>query len=270
MTTYPDESHLTGVWRVLRASEFEDWLKAQTIKKQRRYIVDHHTWSPNYNPQDPGKFLAQIKSIFRNYYEVPISKGGRGWPRDHGPHLFVGVIDDEPWVVIAANMHVNGPQCANWNTTSIGIETVWNGDKAPWHEPILTGLAHIHRAFERVYGIPLESAALKGVNQCTPANSKNMGYIFHRDALNSNKSCPGNKNTHQLLQAALDAEEDMAVRHVAPSTYKPELEKLVRAGIITKKELYDEPGEVSDAAGLDWVITVIGRVAEKAGIVPKS
>lgn len=60
----------------------------------------------------------------------------------------------------------------------------------------------------------------------------------------------------------------MPVRHVAFDTVKPELDKLIKAGFITRPEMYDQLSELSEAAGLDWVITMLGRFAEKAGWIP--
>lgn len=63
-------------------------------------------------------------------------------------------------------------------------------------------------------------------------------------------------------------ESGMAVRHVAADTVKPELEKLIKAGFITRPEMYDQQSELGEAAGLDWVITLLGRFAERAGWIP--
>lgn len=241
---YPDESSKTGVWRVLRASEFGDWLQAQKVPSTIRYIIDHHTWSPSTTPQDPEKFKAQVLGIFRNYYEVPKANGGRGWARDHGPHLFLGVIAGEPWVVIAANLSVHGPQCAFFNACSVGIETMWNGDKTPWSEPILRGLYEIHKAFEQKCGIPFTYQGT-GTNRTVPT-STGRGWLFHRDAKDSNKSCPGTKNTRTLLESAFERfasgqeEEDMT---------EDEIRRIAReeAGKLIEQVYDDDEGEKAEA-----------------------
>ncbi len=68
-------------------------------------------------------------------------------------------------------------------------------------------------------------------------------------------------------------ELDMAdIRHVSSATVKPELKKLVDAGIITREDLYDEADELDDVAGIDFVLTVAGRIVgilQEKGIVPK-
>lgn len=276
MGKYPDESHKTGVWRVMPAREFGEWLDAQTVPSSIRYIVDHHTWSPATAASTPNGFLSQVLDIFRGYYEKPESRGGRGWKRDHGPQLWLADIDGQPWVVIAANLWVQGPHCAYFNGCSVGIETVWNGDKTAWNEVILRGLYYIHKAFEKKAGIPLKRGVTGPTNTNVPsANGK--GWLFHRDAKDSNKTCPGTKNTHALLQSAFDRYErgelDMAdIRHVSSATVKPELKKLVDAGIITREDLYDEADELDDVAGIDFVLTVAGRIVgilQEKGIVPK-
>lgn len=276
MGKYPDESHKTGVWRVMPAREFGEWLDAQTVPSSIRYIVDHHTWSPATAASTPNGFLSQVLDIFRGYYEKPESRGGRGWKRDHGPQLWLADIDGQPWVVIAANLWVHGPHCAYFNGCSVGIETVWNGDKTAWNEVILRGLYYIHKAFEKKAGIPLKRGVTGPTNTNVPsANGK--GWLFHRDAKDSNKTCPGTKNTHALLQSAFDQYErgelDMAdIRHVSSATVKPELKKLVDAGIITREDLYDEADELDDVAGIDFVLTVAGRIVgilQEKGIVPK-
>lgn len=208
MAKFPDESFKTGVWRVLRAEDFDSWLQAQSrVPSSIRYIVDHHTWSPATAASTPNGFLSQVLDIFRGYYEKPESRGGRGWERDHGPQLWLADIDGQPWVVIAANLWVHGPHCAYFNGCSVGIETVWNGDNTAWNEVILRGLYLIHKAFERRLGIPLKRGVTGPTNTNVPsANGK--GWLFHRDAKDSNKSCPGTKNTHALLENAFKRYEE--------------------------------------------------------------
>lgn len=196
---YPDESSKQGVWRVLPATDFSAWLKAQSrVPSSIRYIVDHHAYSPSYTIQNPAGFKQQVLNIFRNYYEPQL-----GWGRDRGPQLFLGLIDDEPWVVIAANLWVHGPHCANFNACSVGIETMWNGDRCSWTEPMLRGLYLIHGAFRDRLGIPLKRGVSGPVNTNLPTTS-GKGWLFHRDAKNSNKSCPGVMNAPTALQAAFD------------------------------------------------------------------
>jgi hypothetical protein len=206
MATYPDDSAKTGVWRVMPVDDFPAWLTAQSrVPTSVRYIVDHHTWSPSSASQSPSGFLAQVKGIFRNYYE-PV----RGWKRDHGPQLHLGIIGGKAYLVIAANLHVHGPHCAYFNACSVGIETYTNGDKAPWSEEMLRGLYVIHAAFRDRLGIPLACGVNGSTNTNVPTKT-GTGFLFHRDAKNANKSCPGWKNTHTLLQAAFDRfeEDDM-------------------------------------------------------------
>lgn len=208
---FPDESTKTGVWRVMPVDDFPAWLRAQSrVPASIRYLVDHHTWSPASASQSPSGFLAQVRGIFRNYYEVPKSKGGRGWPRDHGPQLHLGLIDGKAWLVIAANLHVHGPHCAYFNACSVGIETYTNGDKTPWPEEMLRGLYVVHAAFRDRLGIPLKKGVSGPTNTNVPTQT-GSGFLFHRDAKKSDKSCPGWLNTHAMLQAAFDrydSEED--------------------------------------------------------------
>jgi len=59
-------------------------------------------------------------------------------------------------------------------------------------------------------------------------------------------------------------ENNMEIDNVTPATAQPEMDKLVRAGIITKPEAHD----LADAAGVGLLFTIAGRIAEKAGLVP--
>ena len=74
------------------------------------------------------------------------------------------------------------------------------------------------------------------------------------------------QSVHKIYGTPLDAEEDMPVDKVSPATVKPELEKLVKAGLINKPEAHN----IDDAASVGLLWTVLGRLAEKAGIVPKT
>lgn len=206
---YPDESSRQGVWRVLPAVEFEAWLEAQSrVPESIRYIVDHHTYTPSGTAGTPAAFKAQVLGIFRNYYEKPKEKGGQGWGRDRGPQLWLGVIDGEPWVVIATSMWVHGPHAAYFNGCSVGIETMWNGDMREWDEAIYRGLYLIHRAFERRLGIPLKLAVTGPANTNLPTKD-GRGWLFHRDARDSNKTCPGRHNSHQALQETFDRYQEL-------------------------------------------------------------
>ncbi len=208
---FPDESSKTGVWRVMPVDDFPAWLAAQSrVPASIRYIVDHHTWSPASATQSPSGFLAQVKGIFRNYYEVPTSRGGRGWERDHGPQFHLGLIGGKAYLVIAANLSVHGPHCAYFNACSVGIETYINGDRAPWPEEMLRGLYVVHAAFRDRLGIPLKRGVTGPIDTNVPTQT-GTGWLFHRDAKKSDKSCPGWLNTHAMLQAAFDrndCEED--------------------------------------------------------------
>lgn len=196
---FPDESTKTGVWRVMPVDDFPAWLSAQSnVPASIRYIVDHHTWSPASAAQSPNGFLAQVKGIFRDYYEP-----ARGWPRDHGPHLHLGLIDGKAWLVIAANLHVHGPHCAYFNGCSVGIETYHNGERGPWPDEMMRGLWVIHAAFRDRLGIPLVRGVTGPTNTNVPTKT-GAGWLFHRDAKESNKTCPGTHNTHAMLQAAFD------------------------------------------------------------------
>lgn len=213
MATYPDDSAKTGVWRVMPVDDFPAWLRAQSrVPSSIRYIVDHHTWSPASAESSPSKFLRQVQGIFRNYYEKPKSKGGRGWKRDHGPQLHLGLISGKAWVVIAANLWVHGPHTANFNGCSVGIETYINGDRTPWPPEMLRGLYVIHAAFRDRLGIPLKRGVSGPANTNLPTKT-GKGWLFHRDAKGAGKTCPGLLNTHAMLQAAFDRydkeEDDM-------------------------------------------------------------
>ena len=92
----------------------------------------------------------------------------------------------------------------------MGIETYINGDRTPWPKEMLRGLYVVHAAFRDRLGIPLTRGVTGPTNTNVPTQT-GKGWLFHRDAKNANKSCPGTLNTHAMLQAAFDrydSEED--------------------------------------------------------------
>lgn len=139
-----------------------------------------------------------------------------------------------------------------------------------WH-----GAQHVNKFS---LGVEIEHVQGKAYPEAQVAALCDLAKIVHAEypemALATHASiAPGRKidptNWDDIKGRVMAAwEEEAMVRHVADTTYKPELDKLVRAGIITKPEAYDEHSEVQDAAGSDWVIALLGRVVEKAGLVP--
>lgn len=63
----------------------------------------------------------------------------------------------------------------------------------------------------------------------------------------------------------LGLEEDMPIDHVSDENAKAGLGKLIKAGIITKPEAH----KLSDAAGVSLLWSVLGRIVDKAGLLPK-
>lgn len=59
--------------------------------------------------------------------------------------------------------------------------------------------------------------------------------------------------------------EYMPIDHVSDENAKAGLDKLIKAGIITKPEAHN----LSDAAGVSLLWSVLGRIVDKAGLVPK-
>lgn len=252
---FPDESAKRGVWRVMPVDDFPAWLQAQSrVPESIRYIVDHHTWSPESTSQSTAGFLSQVKNIFA-WYQKPKDQGGKGWSKDSGPQLWLGLIGGRAYLVIAANLWVHGPHTAYFNGNSVGIETMWNGDKQPWPEEMLRGLYVIHAAFRDRLGIPLERGVTGPTNTNLPTQT-GKGWLFHRDARESNKSCPGTKNTHAPLQVALD-------RYSAATKEEDDMTDDDRK-LLEEAVLYGKLARVSDVARSHDVEILKAMVAGEA------
>ena len=182
---FQDESNKTFVGRFLLPHEILPWLEAQRKPSWAKYICTHHTYSPTY---DQWKGLSTLKGIF-NYYKIT-----RGWTEGKGPHFWVAPREKGGPVGVWIGTHPSkvGIGAAGWNSDTLHCEYAWNGDIVPFSDPVLTVGAALMGALNKWLGIPLEPVdiadgyAVKG----------KRGHLFHRDARNANKSCPGNKNTH--------------------------------------------------------------------------
>lgn len=94
--------------------------------------------------------------------------------------------------------------------------------------------------------------------------------VTHKDIAPLRKQDPTEPWKTDVYPRVKEAWEEagMTVRKVAAETAKPEVEKLVRAGLLTKPEMYDEAAELDEIPTLGWTATMLGRIAEAAGLVP--
>lgn len=134
------------------------------------------------------------------------------------------------------------------------------------------GAQHVNRfslgvEIEHVMGRPYPEAevqALCELMRIVKAEYPDLALATHKEVAPGRKidpTAPWNDIKPRVYSAF--EEEAMAVKHVSIQTAKPELDKLVAAGIINKPDGMD----FTDAAGVDLLITLLGRVVEKAGLV---
>ena len=199
--TFHDESGSVWVGKVFTVPGFEKWLAAQKLTRELLYVVDHHTYvpPPPLAPSSPTDLANRVKAIGANYYWKPKSKGGRGWTWGYMPHLWESEIDGIVYVFVGTHPSWAAPQCTHFNKRGLGIETWWNGYHRAWTRGIHWGLWRIHVAIREWAGVPLTRAVTGPVNTNMP--SGRPGRLFHRDAKDSNKDCPGPLNTHARLYA---------------------------------------------------------------------
>jgi len=185
---FQDESNKVFVGRFLLPEEILPWLQAQKKPTFVKYVCTHHTWEPTY---DKWKGLYTLKAIF-DYYKTQ-----RGWPEGKGPHFWVAPREKGGPVGVWIGTHPSrvGIGAAGWNSDTLHCEYAWNGDVSPFSDPVLRVGASLMGALNKWIGIPLEPVdfadgwAVKGKS----------GHLFHRDTKQAGKTCPGKKNSHELV-----------------------------------------------------------------------
>jgi hypothetical protein len=179
-----DDSGKIFVGRFLRPEQIEEWVYGQTISRHVWGICTHHTWSPD---QKTWRGIRSLESVFV-YYSSALK-----WPRGIGPHFFVGPefsYGSTVGVFVATHPQRQGIHCAGCNAGSIGVEHVWNGDRAPFPPEYLHVSSILYRALGDKLGIPMERSF-----------NREPGLFFHRD--HATKSCPGSAVKHAEFIAAI-------------------------------------------------------------------
>jgi len=180
-TAFTDESKRLFLGRFLLPEEIEPWIEAQLLGTLPAiYGVTHHTWSPT-----PATWRGRstLDGVFRYYRE------DLGWPAGVGPHFFVAPRErGGPWGVwVATHPRHDGIHVSGWNSRSIGMEYVWNGDLSSFTPEMLRIGALVWQAIERKIGLPIRISYTRG----------SPGHFLHRDK--SPKSCPGNWNDRAAI-----------------------------------------------------------------------
>ena len=185
---FTDESNKMYVGRFLLPDEILPWLKAQKKPTWAKYIMTHHTWSPTFSQWAGDRTL---KAIF-NYY-----RDTRGWDSGKGPHFWIApkYKNGPIGIWIGTHPYNKGIGAIDWNSDTLHCEYAWNGDVAPFTDSVLKVGAALMGALEEWIGIPLEP--VKFLNGWAVKGKK--GHLFHRDTPKAGKTCPGKKNTHELV-----------------------------------------------------------------------
>ncbi len=184
MTTFTDESAKLFSGRFLLPHEIAPWIAAQQFGAMpANHTVLHHTWSPTY---DQWSGRSTLDGIFAYY------RRDRGWPAGVGPHFWVAPRErgGPLGVWIGTHPRHDGIHVAGFNHRSLGIETAWNGDAAPFTPAVEAVLRTLVFALSSRLGIPLRWT-----------HAKAPGLSLHRWW--ASKSCPGTKNTDVRMAAAM-------------------------------------------------------------------
>ncbi len=193
-----DESGKTYIGKEFTLPEFREWFAVQNLGAAPYNGVGlHHTHRPT-STQYAG--IRTIDGIF-NYYRHTL-----GWPPGKGPHLWLVSPDNphrpgEPLVAVGTHPRHNGIGISYRNERWLHIEALWDGDAAPFSPEMIQLYRDVLRIVCGRRGYPV--TINHGPSRDNPPTWQ--GVLFHRDAKTNIKSCPGNRNTHALLDEYLEA-----------------------------------------------------------------
>lgn len=145
-------------------------------------------------------------------------------------------------------------------------ESRWNGRKSCNYWSIGYEIQH-------KWGDPYPEVQIEAIiylNRTVKAAYPNIEYVTHEQIAwprgrKSDPTLPWRTDVAGRVLAdwhGIQEDDDMAVDKVGAATVKPELEKLVKAGIITKPEVHN----IDDAASVGLLWTALGRVVD---LIPK-
>lgn len=200
--TYTDESGKFYIGRKFTLPEFAQWLQAQNLGTAPYNAVGyHHTYRPTAQ-QWQGQ--STFEGIINYYYNQ------RGWrPYGMGPHLFLALEGDTPYVYVAVHPRHDGAGILDRNARWLHIEHVWDGDAAPFSPELQKASGQLLAVVCLRRGLPMKFVRGGVDNPASP-----LGVMYHRDQ-NPDwtpgawpKSCPG-------LKVAHEAHDPVVLKHAA-------------------------------------------------------
>jgi hypothetical protein len=151
----------------------------------------------------------------------------------------------------------------------------WHAGQSLWNNRKSCNYFSLGYEIQHKWGEPYPDVQVQSIiflNRMVKSMYPNIEYVTHAQiAYPRGRKTDPTEPWAQIaprIMAAWNAttEEDMPIDNVSVATAQPEIDRLVKAGIITKPEAH----ELSDAAGVGLLFTIAGRIAEAAGLVPKS
>lgn len=203
-----DESGTYFIGREFSLDEFRRWFAVQRLGGRPFNAVGfHHTEIPR--PADWAG-IPSLNNIFFKWFRDHL-----GWPEGKGPHLWVysgehGYSTGIPRIYVGTHPAHDGIGIDFHNGRYLHIEHIWNGDDVPFSDTMKRVAGEVlgivcapHAHADRQ--IPLEFILDGGVDN--PGHP--LGILYHRDENGIHgvrpKSCPGNRVTHENLDADLIA-----------------------------------------------------------------
>lgn len=180
---YSDESSKLYIGRVFKPLEFAAWYAAQRLGSLPFNGVSvHHTYIPD---QDDFNGVSTIHGVF-NYYANTLK-----WPRGRGPHFWLyggdGRYGTQSLIGVGTHPAHDGIAVSYRNHRWAGIEAFGYYDSRAMPQSMID----LYRfTLQTICGsrIPIKNAGAGVDGPKSP-----IGQIFHRNAPNAGKSCPGNQ-----------------------------------------------------------------------------
>lgn len=207
---YEDESYKLFIGREFTLEQFRPWFAAQSLGTQPYNAVGvHHAYIPD---ETQYRGVQTVLNVF-NYY-----RDARGWPEGVGPHLWVAVTDAGLRIVVGTHPRHDGIGISYRNRRWLHIETLWNGDRSPWSQAMLDGLAEVCNIVSDGGRIPKKLIKVGMDNPSSP-----IGFMNHRDVdpANPPKSCPGRQNTDEIVRSAVERPLTPATKVTQQGLYGP-------------------------------------------------